>query len=440
MAKSKPKPAPKSKPAPKAKPSPKKASKPVTKSSPKSKRKSVVKPARKPVPKPKAKPAKARAKPVRLTKISPAAKPARHASKTAKSRSVPASKKAPVKSTVSAKSAKSAKFAKSIPVKAKPAAAKSVPAKTRPVKAPRAKAPPAKTSPRKAPHAKTPPAKTPPAKASQAKAQAPAKTATKAAKTPATKTPAVAPASARDRLRSRILAQKTKPAKPVAFSLDEVREVAKTAAKAAPAPASATKPVVVKAHAGKSRLPSDSLRAAKPAHIKAASLADILGFNPKQKSSHAESEEALIPDKFKRYYKLLIALRNHVTGQVDQHAEETLKRSAKEDSGDLSSYGTDGGTDSFDRDFALSLVANEQEALSEVEAAIKRIKAGTYGICEHTQQPINRERLVAVPFTRFTAAAMKEVEKTRYKVRGQTGILGEGEEGAKIEDDSGGDE
>lgn len=447
MAKSNPKPAPKSKPAAKAKPSPKKASKPVTKSSPKSKSKPVVKPAKKPVPKPKAKPAKARAKPVKLTKIAPAAKPAKHAFKPVKSRPIPASKKAPAKSIVSAKSAKSAK---SVPVKAKPTASKSVPAKTRPaksapakapkVKAPPAKAPPAKTSPGKAPHAKTPPAKTPPAKTAQAKAQAPAKTATKAAKAPAPKTPAVAPASARDRLRSRILAQKTKPAKPVAFSLDEVREVAKTAAKAAPAPASATKPVVVKAHAGKSRLPSDSLRAAKPAHIKAASLADILGFNPKQKSSHAEVEEALIPDKFKRYYKLLIALRNHVTGQVDQHAEETLKRSAKEDSGDLSSYGTDGGTDSFDRDFALSLVANEQEALSEVEAAIKRIKAGTYGICEHTQQPINRERLVAVPFTRFTAAAMKEVEKTRYKVRGQTGILGEGEEGAKVEDDSGGDE
>jgi RNA polymerase-binding transcription factor DksA len=137
---------------------------------------------------------------------------------------------------------------------------------------------------------------------------------------------------------------------------------------------------------------------------------------------------------------LLIDLRNHVTGQVDQHSEETLKRSAKEDSGDLSSYGTDGGTDSFDRDFALSLVANEQEALSEVEAAIQRIKAGTYGVCEHTQQPINKDRLLAVPFTRYTAAAMKEIEKTRYKVRGQTGILGEGEEGGpKIESD-GGDE
>jgi hypothetical protein len=33
---------------------------------------------------------------------------------------------------------------------------------------------------------------------------------------------------------------------------------------------------------------------------------------------------------------------------------------------------------------------------------------------------------------------MKEIEKTRFKVRGQTGILGEGEEGGpKVEDDSG---
>jgi len=245
--------------------------------------------------------------------------------------------------------------------------------------------------------------------------------------------------AAREKLRSRILAQKTKPAKPVAFSLDEVKEFAKTISKNQAAESIAA-PVKAKAAAKHTILQSNSLRAAKPAHIKAASLADILGFNPKQKASHAESEEALIPDKYKRYYKLLIELRNHVTGQVDQHSEETLKRSAKEDSGDLSSYGTDGGTDSFDRDFALSLVANEQEALAEIEAAIQRIKAGNYGICEHTLKPISKERLVAVPFTRYTAESLKVIEKTRYKVRGQTGILGEGEEGAKVEDDSGGDE
>jgi RNA polymerase-binding transcription factor DksA len=260
-----------------------------------------------------------------------------------------------------------------------------------------------------------------------------------AAPVPADDKPAL-PLKGKDAVRARILAQRAKPAKPAAFSLDEVLAIARTV-KASAEAAPAAPVALIATKSGKTApLPADALKPAAPAKVKAASLADILGFNPKARASHAENEEATIPEKFKRYYKLLIELRNHVTGQVDQHSEETLKRSAKEDSGDLSSYGTDGGTDSFDRDFALSLVANEQEALAEIEAAIQRIKAGNYGICEHTQQPIPKERLVAVPFTRYTAAAMKEIEKTRFKVRGQSGILGEGEEGGpKLEDDGGGE-
>lgn len=253
----------------------------------------------------------------------------------------------------------------------------------------------------------------------------------KPAKPPVEKAPRTAePAlKGKEAVRARILAQRAKPAKPAAFSLDEVIAIAKSAPKAPSAPA-ATGSVIATKSGKTAPLPAHALQPPKPTTVRAASLADILGFNPKSRVSHAANEEASVPDKFKRYYKLLIELRNHVTGQVDQHSEETLKRSAKEDSGDLSSYGTDGGTDSFDRDFALSLVANEQEALAEIEAAIQRIKSGSYGVCEHTQQPINKERLSAVPFTRYTAAAMKEVEKTRFKVRGQTGILGEGEEGS----------
>ncbi len=95
----------------------------------------------------------------------------------------------------------------------------------------------------------------------------------------------------------------------------------------------------------------------------------------------------------------------------------------------------DAGTDTFDRDFALSLVSSEQEALSEVEAAIKRIKNGTYGTCEQTGKPIAKERLLAVPFTRYSAEAQKEIEKTRYRTRSQAGLFGElGEEGPTISD------
>lgn len=281
----------------------------------------------------------------------------------------------------------------------------------------------------------TPPKK-PVAKPSPAPAPAPAAKGKTAPLAPAKSAPAKL--KGKDAVRAKILAQRAKPAKPAAFSLDEVLAIAKTTAAKAPVAEPQSSGPVIATKSGKlAPLPADALKPAAPTKVKAASLADILGFNPRAKASHAASEEDAIPEKFKRYYKLLVELRNHVTGQVDQHSEETLKRSAKEDSGDLSSYGTDGGTDSFDRDFALSLVANEQEALAEIEAAIQRIKAGNYGVCEHTEKPIPKERLLAVPFTRYTAEAMKEVEKTRFRVRGQTGILGEGEEGGtKIDDGS----
>jgi RNA polymerase-binding transcription factor DksA len=186
---------------------------------------------------------------------------------------------------------------------------------------------------------------------------------------------------------------------------------------------------------------------AKPNHVKAASLADILGFNPNKgkKAPTAMVDEKDVPEKFRRYYRLLLDLRHHVLTQLGEHTEETLLKSSKDDSGDLSGYGqhmADAGTDTFDRDFALSLVSSEQEALSEVEAAIKRIKGGTYGVCEITGKAIAKDRLAAVPFTRYSAEAQKNLERNRHRSRTQAGLFAEtGEEGGKIaEDDGGGDE
>ena len=251
--------------------------------------------------------------------------------------------------------------------------------------------------------------------------------------------------ASREDLRSRVLAR-TKASKPIAFSLDEVRAIAKTNVIKGEAAGKNLKTAAKAPEVGnKSDAIAKSAKSAAPNHVKPASLADVLGFNPKKRTNPTVENDENIPEKYRRYYRLLIDLRSHVTGQLDQHTEETLKRSAKEDAGDLSSYGqhmADAGTDTFDRDFALSLVSSEQEALSEVEAAIQRIKIGTYGICEGTGKPIAKERLLAVPFARFSAEAQKEIERNRYRSRQQAGLFGEaGEEGAKIaEDDSGGDE
>ena len=255
--------------------------------------------------------------------------------------------------------------------------------------------------------------------------------------------PAAAPTSARADLRSSILAKsraKAAAARPIAFSLDEVRAIAKTVVKRG----GTTPPFAAAAKLPpKSIKPIDKLPPTKPNHIKAASLADILGFNPKKSQKSPVDDPDGVPEKFRRYYRLLLQLRSHLTGQLDEHTGDTLKRSAKDDAGDLSSYGqhmADAGTDTFDRDFALSMVANEQEALSEVEAAVQRIKAGTYGMCEATGKPIAKDRLLAVPFTRYSAEAQKDIERNRHHSRTQAGLFGElGEEGApKMEDDGGG--
>ncbi|MES2693064.1 MAG: TraR/DksA C4-type zinc finger protein [Verrucomicrobiota bacterium] len=239
-------------------------------------------------------------------------------------------------------------------------------------------------------------------------------------------------------LRDSILKRKAA-SKPIAFSLDEARAIAQTVTTKTASPF----PAKTAAKTAKAAAAAAAEKAAKPQHVKAASLADILGFNPK-KGKPADLVEKEVPEKFKRYHKLLLDLRAHLTEGIERHSEETLKRSAKDDTGDLSSYGqhmADAGTDTFDRDFALSMVANEQEALSEIEAAIKRIHDGSYGVCEITQKPIAKERLLAVPFTRYSAEAQKDLERNRHRSRTQAGLFGEmGEEGGKIMDDGGGDD
>jgi RNA polymerase-binding transcription factor DksA len=283
-----------------------------------------------------------------------------------------------------------------------------------------------------------------------ARKEAPPKKPVPAAKTRPAPEPAapVAPPATMDKpskksaLRESILARKAA-TKPIAFSLDEVCAIAKTN-EAKPVETSGKTAKVPAKTALRPELVVE--KPLKPNHVRAASLADILGFNPKKaRPVPQQVPEQDIPEKFRRYYKLLIDLRSQLTEGIERHSEESLKRSAKDDAGDLSAYGqnmADGGINTFDRDFVLSLVSSEQEALSEIDAALKRIHDGTYGTCEVTQKPIAKDRLLAVPFTRYSAEAQKEIEKNRYRSRGQTGAFAElGEDGAKlVEDDTGTDE
>jgi len=152
-------------------------------------------------------------------------------------------------------------------------------------------------------------------------------------------------------------------------------------------------------------------------NIAAASIADLLGgVNPFRKGAGVVDESKQIPEKLRRYYHLLVAMREAIQKGLAFHSEEALKKNGKDDAGDLSGYSqhlADAGTDTADRDFALSLISNEQEALKEIADAIERLKSGKYGVCEITGKAIPHARLMAVPFTRYSLEGQKELERNR---------------------------
>lgn len=118
-------------------------------------------------------------------------------------------------------------------------------------------------------------------------------------------------------------------------------------------------------------------------------------------------------DPFTRAQKdKLLQLRDAMVDSMAGVAQDTLR--ARAEGSEASAFGmhqADAGSDAYDRDFALSLLSQEQDALYEIDQALKRVELGTYGICEMCSKPIPHARLEAIPFTRFTVDCQSQLEK-----------------------------
>ena len=57
-----------------------------------------------------------------------------------------------------------------------------------------------------------------------------------------------------------------------------------------------------------------------------------------------------------------------------------------------------------------------REQLLEIEYALSRIERGLYGICEETQEPIETDRLLALPWTRLSieGAEIRDAQNKRH--------------------------
>jgi DnaK suppressor protein len=176
---------------------------------------------------------------------------------------------------------------------------------------------------------------------------------------------------------------------------------------------------------GKKRAPSKPSVKPRPS-----STSDILG------GLASQSNRVQINPKWARHYRNLLDLRDQLLLQAGK-----LAREATEGTPNYSMHMADAGTDSFDRDFALSMLSSDQDALYEIEEAIRRIESGTFGRCELTGKSISVGRLDAIPWARFSAQAQRQLEREGVLKHRQLSPFGslpapdsaepeEGEEGA----------
>ena len=188
--------------------------------------------------------------------------------------------------------------------------------------------------------------------------------------------------------------------------------VKKTAPKkAAPKKAPAQKPVAKKA-------------APKPVAKKVPAAKTKASAKPLPKKLPPIVKKAEKPVKLNgwlsKQHTRLLQLKDELLDAMNGVGRDTLR--TRSEGSDASAFGMhtgDAGSDAYDRDFALSLLSQERDSLFEIDAALKKIKDGNYGLCEISGKQIPHARLEALPFARYTVECQAELEKNNrlHRVR-----------------------
>jgi RNA polymerase-binding transcription factor DksA len=95
-------------------------------------------------------------------------------------------------------------------------------------------------------------------------------------------------------------------------------------------------------------------------------------------------------------------------------AQDLVAGTTEEAVQELSTYDqhlADQGTETFERERDTSVLQRVEAQLEEVDNALARIEAGTYGVCELCGKPIGDERLEAMPMARYCLEDQARAER-----------------------------
>ena len=128
------------------------------------------------------------------------------------------------------------------------------------------------------------------------------------------------------------------------------------------------------------------------------------------------SDEMLSKEELKEYEQKLLKERQKSLDYINK-LNDNQKDSVRESSGDASAYAihqADHGSDTYYRENQAFMLEQEHVLLKRLNAALKRIYDGTYGVCEICGERINEKRLEMVPYASHCVDC-REAEDIRNK-------------------------
>lgn len=111
-----------------------------------------------------------------------------------------------------------------------------------------------------------------------------------------------------------------------------------------------------------------------------------------------------------KFKNLLLIKRAELFGDIEQMEADALRSN----SGNLShlpQHLADQGSDNYEQSLSLDLAAADRRLIKEIDDALARVDARTYGVCERTGKPIRKTRLQELPWARYSIEAAREMER-----------------------------
>lgn len=134
------------------------------------------------------------------------------------------------------------------------------------------------------------------------------------------------------------------------------------------------------------------------------------------------SDKMLSKEELKEYEVSLLKERQKSLDYINK-LNDNQKDSVRESSGDASAYAihqADHGSDTYYRENQVLMMEKEHQYIKKLNAALKRIYEGTYGMCEICGKRIQAKRLEYVPNATYciecrSAEDIKDKKKNRSK-------------------------